>query len=352
MISRRTKAAGALALLALAGLASPTLGQIPQPVPRPIPKPRPKTVPAPVPKPQSRPSPRTRSRPKARPAAPGRPGLPQAVQNYLQSICARAGGRLGNAAESVVFADFTGDGARDYFIDQRNVRCTGATRPQRSGAQFEASLFVTVGTGAQQAALVNVANASVDRSGAVATLWLEGVGEACGIVPAEQRCRNRLAWNPAEARMAYTERQYLDAAGRIVPGPLWPAIAADIPPAFVQGSLKLKKKGGCTQFYRQGGNARIADAINSRDWNGSVRSVVDLGCSTDIAWFVLGYAAEKLGKFEAARRYYVEAGTLTRKPSLSNIYRICARVDVPNPCLGIHVANTTAEALGRLRTAP
>ncbi|HEX6374116.1 MAG TPA: hypothetical protein VFZ91_00180 [Allosphingosinicella sp.] len=346
----RSKLGGFLIVLSLvaAGGMNAALTQIPRPIPKPIPKPLPKPKPAPQPRapaPKAKPKP-ARSAPLPRRTAT--PPLPPSVQAHLASLCARTGARVGDAQASVESGDFNGDGQRDYFVDERRVRCAGTTRTYRPGDRFDARLFIAVGADAVARAQYRVLGAAVDRSAGFPSLWLEMDGVDCGNAPAGQRCRNRLAWDAARGTLSLAERVYVDASGRVSAQPAWPPIAASIPAEFAAGTIKLKKSGGCTRFYTLGGRAQVAQAVNQGDWNGAVRSVIDQGCSTNIAWFVLGAAAERFGRIDAARHYYTQAMELSLKPSLSNIYRICAGVNLPNPCLGMDVPTESARALGRL----
>lgn len=299
--------AAVVALIAAPVAEAQTQRPIPRPIPRPQPAPpRATTPPRPQPRPPAQP-PRPRRPTPRRPAPTPPPPLPASILNELATTCAAGrGGYTGSTGrESTVAADFTGDGVTDYLIDARAVQCaTPAPDPNR----FSIVLMVGWQGDYQPVIRRQVHDLQLDRDGDAATLWLEVSGSECGRLPASQRCRRRVDWNPQGNQFVYGRTLYIDAQGQLSERPSFPAVPSYVPAEFARSAFSLGRgpRGGCDRFYREQHQVlQRAYTENNPDTLAGV--VTSLDCDTDMGWFLLGHAAELYGLPEAAYAYYDRA---------------------------------------------
>ena len=269
------------------------------------------------------------------------------ILDELAAVCAFGrGGYTGDTGhESVTTGDFNGDGVQDYFIDSRKVQCA---RGEPTGDVFDAILMVSGSGSFQKVVTARAHDATVERNGDNAVLYLELSGQPCGRAPAQQHCRNRMDWRPDLGQFVYGETLYIDAQGGLSARPAYPQMDAALPAEFARGAFSLGRgpRGGCDRFYRDH-RAALTAAYNGNDANTMARITTEQDCDTDLAWFMLGRAAELFGLDDAAFAYYDRAIRRHNQITLS-LHSSCVLSSL-GACWGLNLPQEAQAGMTRTR---
>jgi len=101
---------------------------------------------------------------------------------------------------------------------------------------------------------------------------------------------------------------------------------------FTAGTAVLDCEAQCSSDYvhRQ---RDIWTRYDAQDWRGLALAVLHTGWHRDITYFFLGAAAQGLGYFEAADRYYRTSGSLASgaraMDKCASIYELCGPLSLP-----------------------
>jgi len=122
-----------------------------------------------------------------------------------------------------------------------------------------------------------------------------------------------------------------------------PEVETNLMTQFRNGDAYLDCGFSCQWVYVDN-ERELARKYAAGDWKGLALQTMELGPRMDIAYFYLGRAAQELGYYQAAERYYARAAFLTegkqQPPDVISMCRsnvradlMCGGIDVPSQLL-------------------